>query len=196
MLYIASRTLTTQLVRLLLELNMITVRGRGRSRRPSEGSRRSRVWISPTPTSALKARGSRTFPELELHSAAPRSARKTINTDMETLAKTVTASTSSFASSPRGSPPQHEASSSRTTISSSLPLLPPAPPCWPSATSLWTSGARGFRLSVALGGGREMAAADLLPHAEAVLRQELKGLADAAERSRKSQSSSSSGSPL
>jgi hypothetical protein len=41
-----------------------------------------------------------------------------------------------------------------------------------------------------------MAAADLLPHAEAVLRQELKGLADAAERSRKSQSSSSSGSPL
>ena len=43
-------------------------------------------------------------------------------------------------------------------------------------------------------GGREMAAADLLPRAEAALRQELQRLVDAAERSRKSQSSSSSGS--
>ena len=43
-------------------------------------------------------------------------------------------------------------------------------------------------------GGRDMAAARLLPRAEAALRQELQRLADAAERSRKSQSSSSSGS--
>jgi hypothetical protein len=43
-------------------------------------------------------------------------------------------------------------------------------------------------------GGRKMAAADLVPRAEAALRQELQGLAAAAERSRKSQSSSSSGS--
>ena len=43
-------------------------------------------------------------------------------------------------------------------------------------------------------GGREMAAADLLPRAEVALRQELQGLADAAERSRRNQSSSSSGS--
>jgi hypothetical protein len=42
--------------------------------------------------------------------------------------------------------------------------------------------------------GRKKAVADLLPRAEAALRQELQGLADAAERSRKSQSSSSSGS--
>ena len=35
-------------------------------------------------------------------------------------------------------------------------------------------------------GGREMAAAYLLPRAEAALRQELQGLADAAERSRQS----------
>jgi hypothetical protein len=43
-------------------------------------------------------------------------------------------------------------------------------------------------------GGRDMAATFLLPRAEAALRQELQGLADAAERSRKSQGSSSSGS--
>ncbi len=43
-------------------------------------------------------------------------------------------------------------------------------------------------------GGRDMAAAHLLPRAEAALRQELQRLADAAERSRKRQSSSSSGS--
>ena len=35
-------------------------------------------------------------------------------------------------------------------------------------------------------GGRDFAAAKLLPRAEAALRQELQGLADAAERSRKS----------
>ncbi len=40
-------------------------------------------------------------------------------------------------------------------------------------------------------GGRDMAAAHLLPRAEAALRQELQQLADAAEKSRKSQSSSS-----
>jgi hypothetical protein len=39
-----------------------------------------------------------------------------------------------------------------------------------------------------------MAAAHLLPRAEAALRQELQRLADAAERSRKNQSSSSGGS--
>ncbi len=43
-------------------------------------------------------------------------------------------------------------------------------------------------------GGRNVAAAHLLPLAEAALRQELQRLAAAAERSRKSQSSSSSGS--
>ena len=43
-------------------------------------------------------------------------------------------------------------------------------------------------------GGREMAAARLLPRAEAALRQELQQLADAAKRARQGQSSSSSGS--
>jgi hypothetical protein len=42
--------------------------------------------------------------------------------------------------------------------------------------------------------GREMAAAYLLPRAEAALRQELQRLADAAKRAREGQSSSSSGS--
>ena len=43
-------------------------------------------------------------------------------------------------------------------------------------------------------GGRDMAAARLLPRAEAALRQELQRLADAAKRAREGQSSSSSGS--
>ncbi len=43
-------------------------------------------------------------------------------------------------------------------------------------------------------GGRDMAAAQLLPRAEAELRQELQRLADAAKRAREGQSSSSSGS--
>ena len=43
-------------------------------------------------------------------------------------------------------------------------------------------------------GGREMAAAHLLPRAEAALRQELQRLADAVKRAREGQSSSSSGS--
>ncbi len=42
-------------------------------------------------------------------------------------------------------------------------------------------------------GGREMAAAYLLPRAEAALRQELQRLADAVKRARLGQSSSSSG---
>ena len=42
-------------------------------------------------------------------------------------------------------------------------------------------------------GGREMAAAYLLPRAEAALRQELQRLADAVKRAREGQSSSSSG---
>ena len=42
-------------------------------------------------------------------------------------------------------------------------------------------------------GGREMAAAHLLPRAEAALRQELQRLADAVKRAREGQSSSSSG---
>ncbi len=41
-------------------------------------------------------------------------------------------------------------------------------------------------------GGRDMAAAQLLPRAEAALRQELQRLADAAKRAREGQSSSSS----
>ncbi len=41
-------------------------------------------------------------------------------------------------------------------------------------------------------GGREMAAAYLLPRAEAALRQELQQLVDAAKRAREGQSSSSS----
>ena len=43
-------------------------------------------------------------------------------------------------------------------------------------------------------GGREMAAAHLLPRAEAALRQELQRLADAVKRARERQSSTSSGS--
>jgi hypothetical protein len=43
-------------------------------------------------------------------------------------------------------------------------------------------------------GGRKMAAAHLLPRAEAALRQELQRLADAIKRAREGQSSSSSGS--
>ena len=43
-------------------------------------------------------------------------------------------------------------------------------------------------------GGRDMAAAYLLPRAEAALRQELQRLADAVKRARQGQSSSSSGS--
>ena len=43
-------------------------------------------------------------------------------------------------------------------------------------------------------GGREMAAAHLLPRAEAALHQELQRLTDAAKRAREGQSSSSSGS--
>ncbi len=43
-------------------------------------------------------------------------------------------------------------------------------------------------------GGRDMAAADLLPRAEAALRQELQQLADATKRARAGQRSSSSGS--
>jgi hypothetical protein len=43
-------------------------------------------------------------------------------------------------------------------------------------------------------GGREMAAAHLLPRAEAALRQELQRLADAVKRAREGQSSSPSGS--
>jgi hypothetical protein len=43
-------------------------------------------------------------------------------------------------------------------------------------------------------GGRDMAAAHLLPRAEAALRQELQRLADAVKRAREGQSSSSSGS--
>jgi hypothetical protein len=42
-------------------------------------------------------------------------------------------------------------------------------------------------------GGRDMAAAQLLPRAEAALRLELQRLADAAKRAREGQSSSSSG---
>jgi hypothetical protein len=43
-------------------------------------------------------------------------------------------------------------------------------------------------------GGRDLAAADLLPRAEAALRQELQRLADAVKRAREGQSSTSSGS--
>ncbi len=43
-------------------------------------------------------------------------------------------------------------------------------------------------------GGRDMAAAHLVPRAEAALRQELQRLADAVKRARQGQSSSSSGS--
>ena len=45
-----------------------------------------------------------------------------------------------------------------------------------------------------LQGGRDIAAARLLPRAEAALRQELQRLADAAKRAREGQSSSSSSS--
>ncbi len=51
-----------------------------------------------------------------------------------------------------------------------------------------------FRLAVALAGRCDLAAAHLLPRAEAALRQELQRLADAAKRAREGQSSSSSSS--
>jgi hypothetical protein len=75
-------------VRLILDLkksDMIGLRVCGRSRRPSEGSRRSRVWTCPTPTSALKApvlarslHLNRILQHLGL-------SRDTINEDMENL---------------------------------------------------------------------------------------------------------------
>ncbi len=49
-----------------------------------------------------------------------------------------------------------------------------------------------FRLAVALAGRCDLAAAHLLPRAEAALRQELQRLADAVKRAREGQSSSSS----
>jgi hypothetical protein len=54
--------------------------------------------------------------------------------------------------------------------------------------------ANGFDWGWVSQGGRDMAAAQLLPRAEAELRQELQRLADAAKRAREGQSSSSSGS--
>jgi hypothetical protein len=62
-------------------------------------------------------------------------------------------------------------------------LSPPAPPCWRSATSCWTSWALARR--------RDLAAAYLLPRAEAALRQELQRLTDAAKRALEGQGSSS-----
>jgi hypothetical protein len=155
MLYIAFRTLTTKLVRLVLDLtnnDMITVRGRGRSRRPSEGSRRSRVWTSPTPTSALKARGSRTFPELGPYSAAHRSFPRHHQHGHGEPRGRPSPLLQAFSSSPGGSPPQHEASSSGTTTSSSRPLSLLAPLCWRSATSLCTSGCPAIPSSCHLSG--------------------------------------------
>ncbi len=94
--------------------------------------------------------------------------------------QTVFVSTISFSRSPRGSLPQWRgASSSGTTISSSRPLDLKLPD---NVDPLWLSQ-----------GGREMAAAYLLPRAEVALRQELQRLADAVKRARQGQSSSSSG---
>jgi hypothetical protein len=109
-------------------------------------------------------------------------------------------STSSFSRSPRGSSPQClGASSSGTTISSPRPLSPPLAfgdelidlelpnesddESDDESDSQWLSQ-----------GGRESAAAHLLPRAEAALRQELQRLADAVKRAREGQSLSSSGS--
>ena len=64
---------------------MIALEVRGRPRRPSEGSRRSRVWTSPTPTSALKARGPRTCLDSNLILQHLDLSRNNINTDMENL---------------------------------------------------------------------------------------------------------------
>jgi hypothetical protein len=104
----------------------------------------------------------------------------------------------------RGSPPQwRDVSSSGTTLSSSRLLSPPLSFSrllaaraavlafgdelldlqLPDRNDLWLSP-----------GGRDFAAAYLLPRAEAAMRQELQRLADAAKRAREGQSSSSSGS--
>ncbi len=120
--------------------------------------------------------------------------------------QTVYESTSSVLWWPPGSPPQwRDASNSGRT----LLVLPPA-----LAVPLVLPPALAARAAVlALGGelldmarlddfcsrwrqpdGRIFAAANLLPRAEAVLRQELQRLADAAKRTRQGQSSSSSGS--
>jgi hypothetical protein len=86
------------------------------------------------------------------------------------------------------------ASSYGKTLSSSCPLSPPAQPCWRSATSSWTSCCRTATTKWRASDGRDLAAAYLLPRAEAALRDELKRLADADKRARQGQSSSSSGS--
>jgi hypothetical protein len=78
-------------------------------------------------------------------------------------------------------------------------LLPPAPAAYSAVLAFDDE-----VLDLTLGhddlwhapGGRDFAAAYLLPRAEAALRQELQRLADAAERAREAQSSSSSGSRL
>jgi hypothetical protein len=58
-----------------------------------------------------------------------------------------------------------------------------------SATSVWTSSSLTYSDSRWLSqGGRDLAAAHLLPRAEAALRQELLRLADAVKRAREGQS--------
>jgi hypothetical protein len=108
---------------------------------------------------------------------------------------------SSFARSPRGSPPQwRDSSSFGTTLSSSRLLSPPV--VLPSALAARAAVlAFGDELLVLpddkyewrTPGGRDSAAAYLLSRAEAALRQrqDLQRLADAANRARKGQALSS-----
>ncbi len=170
----------------------------GRSRRPSEGSRRSQVWTCPTPTSALKARGSRTFPALEPHPAAPRSVPRHHQQGH---------------GEPRGRPsPLLQARSQGrlvgrlrstrqvelwgTTISESSQIV------LASRAAMLAFGDELIHLRLPdefnsrwfSPRGRDLAAAYQLPRAEAALRQELQRLADAVRRAREGQSSSSSGS--
>ena len=104
-------------------------------------------------------------------------------------------STSSFSRSPRGSPPQQR----RVEPWDDNLIIPPA---LAARAAVLAFGDELVDLELPddpnlqwlSQGGRDMAAAHLLPRAEAALRQELQRLADAVKRAREGQSSSPSGS--
>ena len=167
------------------------MKARGRSRPPWTTTRRSRAWTSPVTTSAMKARSRSRRPSTTTRrSRAWTSTATTSARTSRTSWETAFASTSSFPRSPCGSPPQWRgASSSGTTFSSSRLLSPPALAFGDELLDLQLPDRNNLWLSP---GGRDFAAAYLLPRAEAALRQELQRLADAAKRAREGQSSSSS----
>ncbi len=105
----------------------------------------------------------------------------------------VTASTSSFSGSPRELPPQHEA---RRALGRRY--RSPARSRRPRRRADIRRRADDLKLPNEAGsrwlsqGGRDLAAADLLPRAEAALRQELQRLAGAVKTAREVQSTFSS----